>query len=83
MFIIKTRIINEANYIIKNNATLRDAAKYFKLGKSTIHKDMNDKLKKIDVNLYIQVRNIMEEHIKIRHIKGGEVTKKRYKKMRA
>ena len=83
MFIIKTRIIKEAEYIIRNNATLRETAKIFNLGKSTIHKDITKKLKEVDQNLYEQIQIIKENHIKTRHIKGGEVTKKRYQTLRA
>ena len=55
MLFIKKRIIEEANYIIKHNATLRETAKHFKLGKSTIHKDMNDRLKNINTELKVIV----------------------------
>jgi len=54
----------------------------FNLGKSTIHKDMSEKLKKIDNNLFLEVQKIMKEHIKERHIKGGEETKKKYAALR-
>ena len=79
MFFIKKRIISEALFIINTNATIRDAAKYFNLSKSTIHKDLNEHLVHIDNNLYNQIRLIFDEHIRIRHIKGGEVTKQKYK----
>ena len=81
MFNIKTRILKEAKYIIENNATLRETAKKFNLGKSTIHKDMSEKLKEFDKNLYNQIQEIMTNHIRIRHINGGEVTKKRYQSL--
>ncbi|NLL01969.1 MAG: stage III sporulation protein D [Mollicutes bacterium] len=81
MFNIKNRIINEALYILKNNATLRETAKEFNLGKSTIHKDMSIRLKNIDLNLYEKIKEIMDNHLRLRHIKGGEVTKKRYQSL--
>lgn len=58
------------------------AASEFNLGKSTIHKDMSKKLKEIDNNLFLKVQNLMKEHIKERHIKGGEKTKKKYAALR-
>lgn len=82
MLFIKKRIIEEANYIIKHNATLRETAKHFKLGKSTIHKDMNERLKNINIDLYLEIKDIMTEHIKTKHLKGGEATKKRYKSIK-
>ena len=78
MFNIKTRIIEEANFIIDNNATIRRAAKEFNLSKSTIHKDMSVRLIKINPFLYKSVKEIMNNNLKTRHIKGGEVTKLKY-----
>lgn len=82
MFNIKTRIIEEANFIIDNNATIRRAAKEFNLSKSTIHKDMSERLIKINPFLYKSVKEIMNNNLKTRHIKGGEVTKLKYQSLR-
>ena len=79
MFFIKRRIISEALYVINNNATVRETAKYFNISKSTVHKDLNERLNSIDSDLYKRIREIFDEHTKLRHIKGGEVTRKKYK----
>jgi len=82
VFIIKNRILEEAEYILKNNATIRDTAKHFSIGKSTVHKDMKEKLAKISLDLYEKVCLVMNEHLKIRHINGGKVTQEKYQMMR-
>ncbi|MDD2504774.1 MAG: sporulation transcriptional regulator SpoIIID [Bacilli bacterium] len=73
-------MINEANYIIKNNATIRETAKAFNLGKSTIHNDVTKRLKIIDKELHKKIRKVMLNHLATRHILGGEKTKILYKK---
>ena len=55
---IKSRVINEANYIINTKNTIRQTAKYFNKSKSTIHDDLHNKLKKIDKSLYAKVSDI-------------------------
>lgn len=77
---IEKRILEEANYMIKTNKTIREVAKIFNVSKSTVHKDLKEKLKKIDLNTYKKVEKIINHHIKIRHIKGGEATRKKYQK---
>ena len=77
---IKERVYKEAYYILKTKKTLRELAKIFNLSKSTIHKDLKDRLKIVDLTLYKEVQTIFENHIKTRHIKGGEATKKKYQK---
>ncbi len=75
-----TRVRKEALYIVQSKKTLREVAKVFGISKSTIHKDMKERLKKISPELFRQVRNVLEEHLEIRHIKGGETTKQKYLK---
>lgn len=75
---IKSRVIEEAEYVIKTKETIRNTAKYFKTSKSTIHKDISERLKKIDKDLYEKINAIMENHIEQRHINGGEATRKKY-----
>lgn len=79
--IIKTRVLEEANYMLKTKNTIREIAKIFNVSKSTVHKDLHDRLIDIDYNLYEQIDNILKYHIDIRHIRGGESTKKKYKKL--
>lgn len=75
---IKKRVIDEANYILESNKTVREIAKYFKISKSTVHKDLKYRLKKIDYSLFLEVEKILLFHKKIRHIRGGESTRKKY-----
>lgn len=74
------RVKQEALYIIKTKKTLRDAAKQFNVSKSTIHKDISERLNKISPELLNQIKLIFNEHIMTRHIKGGERTKEKYQK---
>ncbi len=75
---IVKRVIDEAEYMVKTEKTLREIAKVFKVSKSTVHKDLKDRLKIIDKTLYEKTQKILKYHIDIRHIKGGESTKKKY-----
>lgn len=74
------RIKKEALYMIKTKETIRNIAKKFKVSKSTVHKDLHERLKSIDYNLYIEVDKILKYHIKVRHLRGGQSTKEKYLK---
>nr|MBP3258481.1 sporulation transcriptional regulator SpoIIID [Bacilli bacterium] len=76
--IISDRVIKEALYIISTNDTVRDIAKIFNVSKSTVHKDLRDRLKEINIELYNKVNLILKHHIDIRHIRGGESTRLKY-----
>lgn len=78
---ISVRVISEADYIIKTGKTVRELASIFKVSKSTVHKDLHERLIKIDKNRYDQVDKILKYHIDIRHLRGGESTKKKYQKL--
>ena len=78
--LIKERVYKETYYILKTKKTLRELSKVFNLSKSTIHKDLKERLKFIDLTLYKEVQEIFQNHIQTRHIKGGESTKKKYQK---
>ncbi len=75
-----SRIKEEAKYLIKTKKTIREVAQVFGISKSTIHKDMQERLKKVSPTLYKEVRVVLNEHLEIRHIKGGETTKQKYLK---
>ena len=75
---IKRRVLEESIYIINSEDTIREVAKKFKVSKSTVHKDLTDRLFVIDKKLYIKVSNILKYHLDIRHIRGGESTKRKY-----
>ncbi len=76
--IIYSRVLEEADYIIATNKTLRETSSVFLVSKSTVHKDMNDRLREIDYNLYEKVSSILKYHIDIKHIRGGEATKRKF-----
>ena len=69
------RVIDIANHIIDTKDTIRETAKKFNVSKSTVHKDLQERLIQIDKNKYKDIKKIMEEHIETRHLKGGESTR--------
>ena len=79
---IVNRVYNEAIYILKTKKTVREIAKKFNVSKSTVHKDLQERHYDIDKNLHIKIVEIFKDHIEIRHIKGGESTRKRYLKLK-
>ena len=68
-----------AHYLIENRTTVRAAAKKFGVSKSTVHKDLSERLPLYDRPLYLQVKAVMEETKAQRHIRGGLATRKKYK----
>lgn len=79
---IYKRILKEVDYILNDNMTVREIAKQMKVSKSTVHKDLHERLFYIDENKYKKVDKILKEHIEIRHINGGNATKIKYEKLR-
>lgn len=79
--LIHARVLEEANFIIDTGKTVREIANIFRVSKSTVHKDLHERLLKIDKNKYNEVSEILKYHIEIRHIRGGESTKNKYKKI--
>ena len=75
---IEERTIEIANYIIECNATVRQAAKTFGVSKSTVHKDVTEKLMKENRLLYEEVKSILDKNKSERHLRGGEATKQKY-----
>lgn len=75
---INDRVLKEADYIIDTGYTIRELASIFHVSKSTIHKDLHERLFYIDKDKYKQVENIFNYHSNIRHIRGGESTRKKY-----
>ena len=70
-----------ANYIIENNATVRATAKAFDISKSTVHKDVAERLKKFNPSLAEQARKVLEINKSERHLRGGMATKMNYSKI--
>lgn len=77
--LIIRRVIDEANYMLDTKKTIREIAKVFNVSKSTVHKDLHERLVDIDYSLFEKIDSILKYHIDIRHIRGGESTKKKYK----
>lgn len=76
------RVIDESDFIINNKKTIRQTAHEFNVSKSTVHKDMQEKLKELDITKYENIAKIFQEHIETRHINGGNATKEKYLKKR-
>lgn len=72
------RIKEEANQILITKMTIRELAKLYGISKSTVHKDLNERLSQIDPLKHDQIKQIFQEHIEVRHIRGGESTKRKY-----
>lgn len=79
---IENRVLKEATYLLETNKTIREIAKIFSLSKSTVHKDLQERLPKIHPTLNNQVLEILNEHLNTRHIKGGEATKRKYQEQK-
>ncbi len=75
---IEERAIELANYIIEKKTTVRAAAKKYGISKSTVHKDVTERLVKVNPSLANEVRDILEENKAERHIRGGQATKAKY-----
>ena len=68
-----------ALYLIENKATVRAAAKKYGVSKSTVHKDISERLPQVNRGLYLQVKAVLEENKAQRHIRGGMATRRKYK----
>ena len=79
---IYKRIDKEYAYITNNNLTIRQIAKKVKVSKSTVHKDLHERLYYIDKSEYKIVNTISQKHLEMRHINGGIATKIKYEKIR-
>lgn len=79
---IDRRACELAVYIIETGATVRSAARHFGISKSTVHKDISQRLPKYNRTLYNQVRLILDENKAQRHIRGGLATQSKYQKLR-
>ena len=75
---IEERAIEIANYIIENNATVRQTAKTFGISKSTVHKDVSDRMAIINPTLAAEVRKVLDVNKSERHIRGGMATRQKY-----
>ena len=77
---IKERTLKIGEYIVETRNTVRTIAKEFGVSKSTVHKDLTERLPEINPDLANRVKEILEYHKSIRHLRGGEATKEKYRK---
>lgn len=78
MLDIHMRILEEGEYIVETGSTVRAAAEHFGISKSSVHKDMTERLAAIDKGLYEEVRRVLDKNLSERHIRGGLATKHKY-----
>lgn len=78
-----SRALSEARYILDTGCTLRQCAAVFGVGKSTVHADVTARLAAIDSALGEEVARVLERNLEIRHIRGGESTRKKYRALRS
>lgn len=79
-YLIKERIYAEAKVFLEKYSTVRDVAEVFNVSKSTVHKDLSERLKTLDEGLYHNVKKLLEYNKAVRHLRGGESTRKKYQK---
>ncbi len=75
---IQERCIRIGQYIADTGATVRGAARHFGVSKSSVHKDMDERLPRINQTLYRQVRRVLSYNKSVRHLRGGEATRRKY-----
>lgn len=80
---VEERAVILGKYIVDTGATVRSCAQKYGVSKSTVHKDVSDRLKFLDEDLYLQVKKILEINKAERHIRGGIATKNKYLKVKA
>lgn len=79
---VETRALELGEYIASSGATVRNAAKKFGISKSTVHKDVSERLKYIDPALHRQVKSVLDINKAQRHIRGGLATRQKYSEAR-
>ena len=75
---IANRVVQAADYVLQTNCTVRQAGKHFAVSKSTVHKDITERLEKINPSLFGAVREVLDKNKSERHIRGGQATKLHY-----
>ncbi len=77
---IEQRVIECAEYIVSTECTVRACSAHFSISKSTVHKDVSERLQYIDADLYERTRKVLDRNLSERHIRGGIATKEKYAK---
>lgn len=78
---IRKRVLDISDYILQSKATVRQAATVFGVSKSTVHKDMTERLPGINKKLAAKIKDILEFNKAERHLRGGEATRKKYQEL--
>ena len=79
---IEERVLELAHYIVSTNSTVRAAAKKFRVSKSTVHKDVTERLLEVNPGLAAEVKDVLESNKAERHLRGGEATRQKYSERR-
>lgn len=76
---IRRRVLDVTDHILQTQATVRQTARLFNVSKSTVHKDVTERLPSIDKQLAKKVKKILDQNKAERHLRGGEATRRKYK----
>ena len=76
--ILDDRAVRFGLYILENKTTIRSTAKVFNVSKSTVHNDLSKRLKRENFTLYLQVKEVLKQNFALKHIRGGEATRRKY-----
>lgn len=76
---IRKRVLDVGRYILNTESTVRQAAREFNVSKSTVHKDVTERLPDVNKSLYRRIKRILDKNKAERHIRGGEATRKKYR----
>ena len=79
---VRLRVMQAAEHILETGATVRTCAAKFGVSKTTVHKDMRERLPKLDEELCAQVDAILKKNLQERHLRGGDATRKKYQQLR-
>ena len=80
---IQKRCVTLGQYILRTGATVRQTAQTFSLSKSSVHKDVHERLRAVHPGLYQEVRQILDYHHAVRHLRGGAATRLRWQRIKA
>lgn len=76
---IRKRVLEISTYIVDTNSTVRQAASVFGVSKSTVHKDVTERLPRVNPELALRVKGVLDRNKAERHIRGGEATRQKYR----
>ncbi len=80
---IQKRCVALGRFILRTGATVRQAAREFGMSKSSVHKDVHERLRSVHPGLYEEVRRVLDYHSAVRHLRGGAATRRRWRRIKA